>query len=127
SSAPSGGRCPVNGWQARRDLAEHGVALLKSVIAPTLIEVLREAVAANRAAQRPMSRQVLYTHGKAPADRPPLTAVVDQWLSPFRYSGPGSTRAAADAVRPLAAELLGEPGVLFQDLLLIKRAGQKAF
>ena len=117
----------MNADKARQDLAEHGVTLLKGVVHPALLDALRAAVVANRAADRPMSRQVLYTHGKAPADRPPLTALMDQWLSPFLYEGPGSTRVVADALRPLAAELLGEPGVLFQDLLLIKREGQKQF
>lgn len=112
---------------ARGELAEQGVTLLKGVVSATLLDQLREALAANRANQRPMSRQVLYTHGPAPADRPPLTALMDQWLSPFLYDGPGSTRDVADALRPLAAELLGETGVLFQDLLLVKREGQKTF
>lgn len=111
----------------RQCLAEHGVTLLKGVVAPALLNALRWAVAANRAAGRPMSRQVLYTHGKAPADRPPLTTLMDQWLSPFLYEGSGSTRAVADALRPLVADLLGESGVLFQDLLLVKRPGQKEF
>jgi ectoine hydroxylase-related dioxygenase (phytanoyl-CoA dioxygenase family) len=117
----------MNMDQARLELAERGVTLLEGVVAAALLDGLREAVAANRAARRPMSRQVLYTHGPTPPDRPPLTALIDQWLSPFRYDGAGSTRTVADAMRPLAAELLGEPGVLFQDLLLIKREGQKEF
>lgn len=117
----------MNAARARNDLNTHGVALLKGVVPPALLDALREAVAANRASNRPMSRQVLYTHGEVPANRPPLTVMMDQWLSPFRYEGPGSTRAVADALRPLAAELLGERGVLFQDLLLIKREGHKAF
>ncbi len=118
---------PTAATRAREGLADQGVAVLKQAIAPPLLEALREAVAANRANQRPMSRQVLYTHGPTPQDRPPLTALMDQWLNPYLTAGPGSTRAVADALRPLAAELLGEPGVLFQDLLLVKRGGQKAF
>lgn len=117
----------MNADLARHELAERGVTLLRGVVAPPLLDALRAAVAANRVAQRPLSRQVLYTHGPAPMDRPPLTALMDQWLSPFKIEGPGSTRAVADALRPLAAKLLGEPGVLFQDLLLVKREGQKAF
>ncbi len=112
---------------ARARLADQGVALLKGVVASTQLDQLRRAVAANRAAERPMSCQVLYTHGPTPKDRPPLTALMDQWLSPFRYDGPGSTRASAEAMRPVAAELLGESPVLFQDLLLIKRQGQRVF
>ena len=117
----------MNAEEARRELAENGVTLLRDAVSPALIDALRAAVAANRAAGRPMSRQVLYTHGAPLADRPPLTALMDQWLSPFRYEGPGSTRAVAEAMHPLAAELLGEPGVLFQDLLLVKREGHKEF
>ncbi|MES2638576.1 MAG: phytanoyl-CoA dioxygenase family protein [Myxococcota bacterium] len=113
--------------EAREAIAVEGVAVLKNVVAPPVLAALREAVAANRANHRPMSRQVLYTHGPTPRNRPPLTALMDQWLSPFLYAGPGSTRAVTDALRPLAAELLGEPGVLFQDLLLVKREGQKEF
>jgi ectoine hydroxylase-related dioxygenase (phytanoyl-CoA dioxygenase family) len=117
----------VNMEQARQDLTLHGVTLLKGVVSPKHLDTLGSAVAANRAANRPMSRQVLYTHGSAPADRPPLTSLMDQWLSPFLIEGPGTTRTVADAMRPLADALLGERGVLFQDLLLIKRQGQKEF
>lgn len=117
----------MNATTARRELLEDGVSLLKGVVEEPLVDALRDAVSEHRALARPMSRQVLYTHGPAPADRPPLTALMDQWLSPHRYEGPGSTRPVADALRPLATELLGAPGVLFQDLLLIKREGQREF
>jgi ectoine hydroxylase-related dioxygenase (phytanoyl-CoA dioxygenase family) len=113
--------------RARMELEEHGVSLLRGAVPAVHLHALREAVTANRAAARPMSRQVLYTHGRAPAGRPPLTALMDQWLSPFLYEGPGSTREVADGLRGLAAELLGEPPVLFQDLLLVKREGQREF
>ena len=112
---------------ARTALDRDGVALLPDVIGADQLEALRAALVANRATHRPMSRQVLYTHGQPPLGRPPLTALMDQWLSPFLYSGPGSTREVADTMRALAADLLGEPGVLFQDLLLVKRGGQKEF
>lgn len=113
--------------QAGASLAEDGVCLWKGVVSNVLLDALREAVAANRAAARPMSRQVLNMHGPAPADRPPRTAVMDQWLSSSSLDGPGSTRIVADALRRLAADLLGELGVLVQDLLLIQREGQRAF
>jgi ectoine hydroxylase-related dioxygenase (phytanoyl-CoA dioxygenase family) len=117
----------VNVDQARHELADAGVALLRGAVAPALLDALRVAISGNRAAGRPMSRQVLYTHGKTPENRPPLTDLMDQWLSPFMTEGPGSTRAVAEAVRPLADALLGEPAILFQDLLLIKRQGQREF
>lgn len=112
---------------APRELAERGVTFLEGAVPAAVLNGLRGALAANRALARPMSRQVLYTHAPPTSPRPPLTALMDQWLSPFRYEGAGSTRAAADAMRPLVAELLCEPGVLFQDLLLVKRQGQRVF
>lgn len=117
----------MNTTGARESLTVDGVALLAAVVAPDLLASLRIAVAANRDDGRPMSRQVLYTHGPTPPNRPPLTALMDQWLSPHRATGASSTRGVADAMRPLAAELLDERPVLFQDLLLVKRAGQKEF
>lgn len=117
----------MNAHNTRYTLEADGVALLKDAIPLPLLDDLGAAIAANRAAARPMSKQVLYTHGPTPPERPPLTALMDQWLSPFMYDGPGSTHAVAEAVRPLASELLGEPAVLFQDLLLIKRQGQRVF
>ena len=117
----------MNGAAAQASLTTDGVALLSGVVAAGLLESLRMAVAANREDGRPMSRQVLYTHGPTPPNRPPLAALMDQWLSPYRAPGAASTRAVANALRPLVAELLGERPVLFQDLLLVKRAGQTAF
>jgi ectoine hydroxylase-related dioxygenase (phytanoyl-CoA dioxygenase family) len=113
--------------RARESLDADGVALLPGVVDLDLLDGLRTAVQANRDAGRPMSRQVLYTHRATPIGRPPLTALMDQWLSPHRFEGAGSTRRVADATRPLAAAILGEEPVLFQDLLLVKHEGQKAF
>lgn len=112
---------------AREALDADGVALLPNAVDHDVLAALAAAIASNRDLNRPMSRQVLYTHGAAPPERPPLTALMDQWLSPHRFDGPGSTRRATDSARPLAAAILGEEPVLFQDLLLIKRQGQSAF
>jgi ectoine hydroxylase-related dioxygenase (phytanoyl-CoA dioxygenase family) len=117
----------VNIEAARGDLTERGATLLPGALGGEELAALRAALDANRAAGRPMSRQVLYTHRAAPPDRPPLTAIMDQWLSPHRYDGAGSTLSVADAVRPLADALLGESAVLFQDLILVKRQGQGVF
>lgn len=117
----------MNVWKARDDLAERGATLLQGAMAPSTLAALRTAVAANRESGRSLSRQVLYTHRPAPPARPPLTAIMDQWLSPHRFDGAGCTQSVADAVRPIADALLGETAVLFQDLILIKRQGQGAF
>ena len=112
---------------AREELAREGVTLLRGAVKQVVLRALRNAVQTNRQSARPMSRQVLYTHTAEPAGRPPLTALMDQWLSPHRYEGAGSTQAAAEALRPIASALLDAPAVLFQDLLLVKRPGQKPF
>ena len=117
----------MNIESAREDLSARGATLLPGAIGGGQLAELKAALAANRAEGRPMSRQVLYTHRPAPPERPPLTALMDQWLSPHRYEGAGSTLGVADAVRPLADALLGEPAVLFQDLILVKREGQGVF
>lgn len=117
----------MNPARCQEELAERGVTLLRQSVSPALLSTLRGAIHANREAQRPLSRQVLYTHGPVPDGKPPLTALMDQWLSPHRILGPGSTRSVAEALRPLADMLIGAPGVLFQDLLLIKRPGQRPF
>lgn len=117
----------MNSPSAKLALEQDGVALLRGAITVQQQQHLCAAVNANRAAARTLSSQVLYTHGPVPAGRPPLTAIMDQWLSPFRFTGPGSTRAVADAMRPVAERLLGEKGVLFQDLLLVKRVGHGEF
>ncbi|MEZ4266417.1 MAG: phytanoyl-CoA dioxygenase family protein [Myxococcota bacterium] len=92
-----------------------------------MLGALRAALADNRAAARPMSERNTYRISRPRRIAHRCRPFMDQWLSPFRYAGAGSTRAVAEAVRPLAARLLGEPGVLFQDLLLLKRSGQKEF
>lgn len=113
--------------RARGALLEDGVALLRDAVSFDVLEVLRNAVAANRATDQPMSRQVLYTHTPPPPGRPPLSAIMDQWLNPFLYRGTRCTRPAAEELRPLVRDLLLAPPVLFQDLLLVKREGQGPF
>ena len=113
--------------KARGELAERGVTLLRAAVSADILDGLRDAVAANAALGRPLSSQVLFTHGPPPVDRPPLTSIMNTYIGPFRHAGAGSTRAQVEAIRPLAAELLGEPPVLLQDVLLIKYPGQKVF
>lgn len=117
----------MNVHAARTEIRARGATVLEGVLYDSHLDALRAALAVNRAEGRPMSRQVLYTHRPAPPERPPLTALMDQWLSPHRYAGAGSTRPVAEAIRPLADALLGEPAILFQDLLLVKRQGQGVF
>lgn len=117
----------MNVHAAQDELRAQGVTVVRGALSDVHLGALRGALAANRASGRPMSRQVLYTHRPTPPDRPPLTALMDQWLSPHRYDDAGSTRAVAQAIQPIADALLGAESVLFQDLILVKRQGQRAF
>jgi len=111
----------------RAALERDGATVLRGVVGEHTLADLVAALAAVRTSGCATSRQVLYTHRPPPQEAPPLSTIVEQWLNPFRYGGASSTRSAANALRPLAAELLGEAVVLFQDLLLVKKPGQKPF
>jgi len=112
---------------AKAELERDGVTVLPRVVPELTIDEVRQALDDNRRLDRPRSRQILYTHDGPRPERPPFSVLMDQWLNPFRYDGPGSTARAAETLRPIAASLLGAAPVLFQDLLLLKRPGQREF
>jgi hypothetical protein len=109
------------------DFEHRGFAMFRGALDAKTVEELRQIVLRLQSSDIAKSRQVLYTHGAPPPGRPPLTALIDQWLSPHRHSGPTSTRGTAERLRPLAESLLGGAVVLFQDLVLVKRPGQGDF
>jgi ectoine hydroxylase-related dioxygenase (phytanoyl-CoA dioxygenase family) len=117
----------MNWERARTDLRTDGVTLIREAVKPDFVESLLSSFAQASASDRPRSKQVLYTHGPAPSGRPPLSALMDQWLSPHRYQGTASTLPCADRIRPLANALLEAETVLFQDLILSKRPEQARF
>ncbi|MBX3269726.1 MAG: phytanoyl-CoA dioxygenase family protein [Sandaracinaceae bacterium] len=102
------------------------MALLEDVVGRATLAGLRAAAEACQRNELPMSKQVLYTHGAPPPGRPPLSAIIEQWLNPHQHRDACSTGGAADAMRPVVRQLLDDP-VLFQDLLLVKRRGHKEF
>jgi ectoine hydroxylase-related dioxygenase (phytanoyl-CoA dioxygenase family) len=114
----------VTEW--RSALARDGFVVLRGVVATSVLDELGEILRSLERRGQPRSRQVLYTHAPAPAERPPLDVLMDQWLSPHRLAPP-NTLGPARVIRTLAADLLDTEPVLFQDLLLRKRPGQRPF
>ena len=111
----------------RNELATDGVTLIRGFFTGDEIGSLRVAVDALLASDVPRSRQVLYTHEPTPPGRPHFDALMYQWLNPHLLPDRGSTRALVLATRARVREILGAEPVLFQDLLLLKRAGHPRF
>jgi hypothetical protein len=112
--------------RAREALDVDGVALLRGVVAVDVLDGLRTAVQSNRDAGRPMSRQVLYTHGPTPRTGPRSRRSWTSGSAPFGFDGRWLHARRRPTMRPLAAASSWvRAGVLFQDLLLVKREGQK--
>ena len=111
----------------RQRLNTDGFTIIREALSGQVQQSLLLTAKALQADPGSRSRQVLYTHTDTPQGRPHLDALLDQWLSPHRRHGAQSTLPAIEALRPLARELLGEEPVVFQDLILVKRPGQKPF
>ena len=113
---------------ARRERLElDGVVIASGFLSDGDVQALVRVVDVLARKSVPRSRQVLYTHEPAPPDRPHFDTLMHQWLNPHRFAGPESTRTVADSLRPRLAALLGAEPVLFQDLIMVKRAGHRRF
>jgi hypothetical protein len=102
----------------RRD----GWIVLERALCEETVEGLRRAVDAHRVDVAPSS-QILFTHMDPPAERPALGSLLEQWFNAHRRGGAHSTLPAVEAVRRHAADVLGASPVLFQDSLIVKKAG----
>ncbi len=111
----------------RTAVAEQGFAVLKGLLEPGNLAALSEAFDHHEDASIPKSAEVLYTHAPPPRDAPGMQRIMHQWLNPHRRSLPLSTRAVASLLRPTLEALLGEPAVLFQDVLMNKGKTQGPF
>lgn len=110
----------------RRALRAQGWWLCRGALTRRAVEELRRAIDACRAALLP-STQVLYTHDDAPADRPGMGALMEQWLNPHRRVGHEGIIEQLGVVRALVTELLNAEPVLFQDVFLVKRPEHAPF
>ena len=111
----------------RDALANDGFAVARAVLPAGPLHALADRVDALFGSARAPSRQVLYVDGRTPPDTPPLDRLLHQWLNPHRYPGDEGTADLLAGPRALAAEALEAAPVLFQDLLLVKTAGQARF
>ncbi|EDM75196.1 Phytanoyl-CoA dioxygenase [Plesiocystis pacifica SIR-1] len=110
----------------RAALERDGFVVLRGLVEDTILDEVAEVRASLDARGLARSRQVLYTHAEPLQPRPPLDALMDQWLSPHRQPAP-NTAGVASRLRGLVSSLLDTEVVLFQDLLLCKRPGHRPF
>lgn len=108
-----------------RDLDEHGFVRLPKLLDPAALDMLAASFAHHEDACVPRSAQVLFVHTPPPPETPPFDELMLQWLNPHKRPAPLSTFPLAEQLRPLVESLLGEPAVLFQDLLLDKGESQR--
>jgi ectoine hydroxylase-related dioxygenase (phytanoyl-CoA dioxygenase family) len=108
-------------------LFEVGHCVIRRMLSPSDVELLRERLETLRAAAAP-SREILYTHREpAEARGEGMAALMDQWFNPHRRAGGASTLAVATWLRTWVSELLEAEAVLFQDVLMDKRGCHRPF
>jgi ectoine hydroxylase-related dioxygenase (phytanoyl-CoA dioxygenase family) len=122
---------PAPREQARRALDESGFAIVRDLISPADRDALAEVFRRHDVDGLAPSAEVLFTHAPPPIPTPSaprgMHRLMRQWLNPHRRAAPFSTGALASTLKPLVEEWLGEPAVLFQDLLLEKRDEHQPF
>jgi ectoine hydroxylase-related dioxygenase (phytanoyl-CoA dioxygenase family) len=106
-------------------LADHGFAILPRLLDKRALDTLATSFVHHEQAAIPRSAQVLFVHTPPPPETPAFDNIMLQWLNPHKRLAPLSTQSIASFVRPIVEALLGEPAVLFQDLLLDKGESQR--
>ena len=112
---------------AAGQLADRGFVSVPGLLGPGDCRSLADVVGALWESSHERSKQALYVGRGVPPGTPHLEELLHQWLNPHRFENGLGTANLVEAVRPAAEMLLDAPPVLFQDLLLIKRTGQKSF
>jgi ectoine hydroxylase-related dioxygenase (phytanoyl-CoA dioxygenase family) len=116
--------------EVRRAMDERGFAVVERLISEDGLEALEEVFRRHEEASVPMSAEILFTHAPPPIQRPEgigMRRLMNQWLNPHRRQPTFTTRVVASALRPTASGWLGEPAVLFQDVLMDKDASHRPF
>lgn len=104
-----------------------GFLVLRGLLVPSDCRHVSQRLAELDAAGLQRSRQVLYTHQPPPPSRPPLNALMDQWLNPLLTNLDGHTGRILALVQATVAATLGHGVVPLQDLALEKRANHAIF
>ncbi|MEP7124433.1 MAG: phytanoyl-CoA dioxygenase family protein [Byssovorax sp.] len=115
------------GDEARRALDESGFVVVRGLLPLAGRDALAEVFRRHEHDGIATSAEVLFTHEPPPLDAPGMHRLMRQWLNPHRRAAPWTTRDLASTLRPRVEAWLGEPAVLFQDLLLEKREEHRAF
>lgn len=109
-----------------RELSERGWSLIHNLLDNSQIQLLRESSDYMWGNTRPSS-EILYTHSDKPVDSPGMSNLMIQWFNPHKSDGPSSTKSLAYSLRSVAMQIMGVKPVLFQDIMMIKKSGFKAF
>ncbi|MDI1443609.1 phytanoyl-CoA dioxygenase family protein [Polyangium sp. 6x1] len=104
-----------------------GFAVMERLLDVDAVTSLLDSFFHHERSSIPTSAEILYTHAPPPPNTPGMERLMHQWLNPHRRPPPLSTRAVAAHVRPTVEALLGEPAVLFQDVLMDKGDEQGPF
>lgn len=103
-----------------------GWTVLLGALPRHIVEDLRAAIVAHRSSFSP-SEEVLYPHTSPPPGKPGMDALMEQWFNAYRRAGTLATTTAVEETRRIAAQILGAPAVLFQDVLMVKHARHREF
>ena len=109
-----------------KELSKRGWAVIHNLFNHSQIQLLRESFDVMLENVSPSS-EILYTHSDVPVDSPGMSNLMIQWFNAHKSDGPGSTKSLAHSLRMVATEIMGVTPVLFQDTLMIKKSGFKAF
>ena len=106
-------------------LSQDGFTVLPCLLDKPALDGLAASFTHHEQTQIARSVQVLFVATPPPPNTPPFDDIMLQWLNPHKRQAPLSTYPIASFIRPVVEKLLGEPAVLFQDLLLDKGESQR--
>lgn len=113
-------------------LTDRGFAVVERLVPDEALARLAQSFRRHAEDGIARSAEILFTHLPPPpklGDDAPrgMDRLMEQWLNPHRRPPPFSTRAVAEALRPAVTAWLGEPAILFQDLLMEKTSAHRTF
>lgn len=107
-------------------LLKEGWSFIPSLLPNSLITVMGETFQSLVNSGRNPSNQVLFTHKEPPPDVPHLSAIMTQWLNPWRWDE-FSTKEACLILKEILFGKEADNWLLFQEILFMKEPGQGTF